>query len=70
MVRDLSDRVLQCDCKWCLCCVRMDDDSSLMKSVRIVPVNNCRSCLDSSDNKSGPGHVKVCFNTYLCCLPV
>jgi len=47
-----------------VCCARMNDDSSFMKCVEIVPVENYRSCIDSSDINSSPCHVKVCSNTY------
>jgi len=46
----------------------MNGDSSVMKCVEIVPGDNFRSCVDSSNISSSPCHVKVCFNAYLLCL--
>ena len=41
------------------CCVRMDDDSCVMKLIEIVPVDNNRNCSESADVKFSPCHIKV-----------
>jgi len=39
---------------------RMDDNSSMMQLIEIVPVDNNSNCSESPDIKLSPCHVKVC----------
>jgi len=38
----------------------MDDNSSMMQLIEIVPVDNNSNCSESPDIKLSPCHVKVC----------
>jgi len=46
---------------WCWWCVRMGDDSCVLNFIEIVPVDDSRSCPESSDVKLSPCHIKVCI---------
>ena len=63
-----------CACqRWhcCFCfCVRMDDDSCVIKLIEIVPADNNRNCSESAGVKVSPCHVKICTQYILYYSPI
>jgi len=63
-----------CACQqWycCFCfCVRMDDDSCVIKLIEIVPADNNRNCSESAGVKVSPCHVKICTQYILYYSPI
>ena len=55
----LIDERMQIGIQWCCYCVRMDDDSCVMKYIEIVPRDQFEDCSDVTDVKCEPLSVKV-----------
>jgi len=50
----------ECVCmQWCCYCVRMDDDSCVMKYIEIAPLDNFEDCSNITDVKCEPLSTKV-----------
>jgi len=62
MIKILPMHCFTCQQVTCCCCwcVRMDDNSCMMKLIEIVPVDNNSNCSESADVRLSPCHVKVC----------